>query len=69
MGIEPTRTALQSLWNTALREGRAAACDWRANFRVMRDNVRQPEATAPLLERQVCVKGIHPKKLESASMA
>jgi hypothetical protein len=69
MGIEPTRTALQSLWNTALCEGRAAACDWRANFRLMRDNVRQSETTAPLLEGQVCGKGIHPKKLQSASMA
>jgi hypothetical protein len=45
MGIEPKRTALQSLWNASYREVLLAACDWRANFRVMRDNVGPPETT------------------------
>jgi hypothetical protein len=40
MGIEPTRTTLQSLRNAAFREALLPACDWRANFCVMRDNYR-----------------------------
>jgi hypothetical protein len=39
MGIEPKRTDLQSPWNSTSREAQKAACDWRANFRVMRDNI------------------------------
>ena len=47
MGIEPKRAALQSLYNTAFRDLEKPACDWRANFRVMRDNVGLPETTPP----------------------
>jgi hypothetical protein len=47
MGIEPKRTALKSLQNTAFRDSEKPACDWRANFRVMRDNVGLPETTPP----------------------
>jgi hypothetical protein len=39
MGIEPKRTLLRSPKNTAFRDSEKTACDWRANFRVMRDNV------------------------------
>jgi hypothetical protein len=39
MGIEPKRPLLRSLKNTAFRDSENTACDWRANFRVMRDNV------------------------------
>jgi hypothetical protein len=39
MGIEPTRPLLRGLKNTAFRDLEKTACDWRANFRVMRDNV------------------------------
>jgi hypothetical protein len=48
MGIEPKRTIRQSLKNTAFRDSEKAACDWCANFRVMRDNVGQPETIAKL---------------------
>jgi hypothetical protein len=44
MGIEPICRALQSLENAVSREAPMAACDWRANFRVMRDNVGLREA-------------------------
>src|ERR1700730_7068887 len=47
MGIEPKRTLLRSLDNTAFRYPEKTACDWRANFRVMRDNVGPRETTAP----------------------
>ena len=46
MGIEPTRTVLQSLQNVAFREPLLGACDCRANFHVMRGNV-ELETTAP----------------------
>jgi hypothetical protein len=39
MEIEPMRAAPQSLENAAYRDATTAACDRRANFRVMRDNV------------------------------
>lgn len=38
MEIEPKRTAPQSLWNAAFSDSEKAACDWRANFRVMKGN-------------------------------
>src|SRR5260221_471736 len=47
MGIEPTRTGLQSLLNVAFREALLGACDWRANFHVMWGNVGLRETTAP----------------------
>jgi hypothetical protein len=47
MGIEPKRTALQSPENEASCESPTAACDWRANFRVMGDNVGLRETTPP----------------------
>jgi hypothetical protein len=49
MGIEPKRMALQSLLSAAFREVPTAACDRRANFRVMRGNVGLRETTTPLL--------------------
>ena len=70
MGIEPIRWALQTLQNAVFREAPMAACDWRANFRVLRDNVGQPETTIASFRsrirpacrnRQASVKGIHPK--------
>jgi hypothetical protein len=48
MGIEPKRTALQSLLNAMFHEASPAARDWCANFRVMRDNVGLREATPPV---------------------
>jgi hypothetical protein len=54
MGIEPKRTALQSLENTAFCESPTAACDWPANFRVMRDNVGLRETTPRLLSNFRC---------------
>jgi hypothetical protein len=47
MGIEPKRAAHQSLENAAFNEPWIAACDWRANFRVMRGNVGLRETTHP----------------------
>jgi|ERR1700719_2750516 len=47
MGIEPTWAALKSLQNTAFRDSEKPACDWRANFRVMRDNAGLRETTPP----------------------
>jgi len=47
MGIEPKRSVLQNLKNDAFCESPTAACDWRANFRVMRDNVGLRETTPP----------------------
>jgi hypothetical protein len=54
MGIEPIRTAPQNLENAAFRDAMTAACDWRANFRVMRDNVGLREATPHLLSNFRC---------------
>jgi hypothetical protein len=48
MGIEPKRTVLQSLRNASYREVLLAACDWRANFHVKRDNVGLRETTPRL---------------------
>jgi hypothetical protein len=47
MGIEPIRAAPQSPENAAYRDATTAACDLRANFRVMRDNVGLRETTLP----------------------
>jgi hypothetical protein len=47
MGIEPKRTAFQSLEKSAFCEKWRAACDWRANFRVMRGNAGLRETTTP----------------------
>jgi hypothetical protein len=47
MGIEPKRRVPQSLENAAFCESEKAACDWRANFRVMRDNLGLRETTLP----------------------
>jgi hypothetical protein len=41
MGIEPKRSALESLENQAFGESPIAACDWRANFGVSSGNVGQ----------------------------
>lgn len=43
MGIEPKKTAHQSLQNVVFREAPTAACDWRADFRVMRGGVGSRE--------------------------
>jgi hypothetical protein len=45
--------ALQSLQKAALRDLNKAACDWRANFRVMRGNVGTHETTPPFACRFV----------------
>ena len=55
MGIEPMRAALQSLLNAAFRDAPTAACDWRANFRVMRGNVGLRETTPAFAFRLMCV--------------
>ena len=53
MGIEPKRTAIESLYNTVFRDAPTAACDWRANFRVMRGDVgpRETSTTSRLIFR------------------
>jgi hypothetical protein len=55
MGIEPKGSAIQSLGNAAFSETRTAACDWRANFRRMRDNVGPRETTTPVTLDFRCV--------------
>jgi hypothetical protein len=47
MEIEPTRTAPKSRWKAAFYNLEKAARDRRANFRVMRDNVRLRKTTPP----------------------
>jgi hypothetical protein len=46
MRIEPTRTALQTLQIAVFHESATEACDLRANFSVMKDNVGPGETTA-----------------------
>lgn len=45
MGIEPKRSVLQNLKNDAFCESPTAACDWRANFRVMTGKLGLRETT------------------------
>jgi hypothetical protein len=59
MGIEPIRAAPQGLENAAYRDAPTAACDWRANFRVMRDNVGPRETTTPVTFDFRCRTPIH----------
>src|ERR1700674_5372143 len=48
MGIEPKRHGASKPVHMAFREACIAACDWRANFRVTRDNVGPRETTTPV---------------------
>jgi hypothetical protein len=49
MGIEPKGVTIRSLLNTVFGLSRTDECDWRANFRVMRDNVGLETAVDPQL--------------------
>jgi hypothetical protein len=57
MGIEPKRTLLRSQKNTAFRDSEKTACDWRANFRVMRDNVGLRETPPFAIESPLSTRG------------